>query len=79
MDSFNIKCFEAYEENNVLCERKECKNWINCKEGLNCVLIAAKSGPKTLQEIGEIFGLTRMRICQIEKNVLGKIKDSLPE
>lgn len=79
MNSLNTKCFEAYEENNIVCNKKSCKNWIDCEDGLNCVLIAAKSGPKTLQEIGEIFGLTRMRICQIEKNVLGKIKDSLPE
>jgi len=46
---------------------------------MNCVLIAAKEGPKTLQEIGEIFDLTRMRICQIEKNILGKLKSSIPE
>ena len=28
-----------------------------------------------LQEIGKIYGLTRMRICQIEKMILKKIKD----
>jgi len=78
MNLSNIKCFEACEESKIACNKNNCKNWINCKGEFNCVLIAAKSGPKTLQEIGEIFGLTRMRICQIEKNVLGKIKDSLP-
>ena len=34
---------------------------------------------RTLQEIGEVFNLTRMRICQIEKSILGKLKSSLPE
>lgn len=29
----------------------------------------------TLQEIGEIFDVTRMRICQIEKTVLQKLSD----
>jgi DNA-directed RNA polymerase sigma subunit (sigma70/sigma32) len=27
----------------------------------------------TLQEIGTIYGLTRMRICQIEKSVYEKL------
>ena len=73
------KCFELHESKNVSCRKKDCKNWINCQEGLNCVLISSKDGPKTLQEIGEIFDLTRMRICQIEKSILGKLKSSLPK
>jgi|TARA_B100001094_G_C18162984_1_gene790429 hypothetical protein len=72
-------CFEQHEKLGVACKKKDCKNWIKCKTGMNCVLIAAKEGPKTLQEIGEIFDLTRMRICQIEKNILGKLKSSIPE
>ena len=27
----------------------------------------------TLQEIGDIFSVTRMRICQIEKKILSKL------
>ena len=49
------KCFEEHEKLGKACRKKDCKNWINCKPGMNCVLIAAKEGPKTLQEIGEIF------------------------
>jgi len=30
----------------------------------------------SLQEIGDHLGLTRMRICQIEKSILKKLKDS---
>jgi DNA-directed RNA polymerase sigma subunit (sigma70/sigma32) len=30
----------------------------------------------SLQEIGEKLGLTRMRICQLEKLILKKIRDS---
>ena len=77
----NLKstCFEQHEKLGIACKKKDCKNWIKSKDGMNCVLIAAKEGPKTLQEIGEIFDLTRMRICQIEKNILGKLKSSIPE
>jgi DNA-directed RNA polymerase specialized sigma subunit len=29
----------------------------------------------TLQEIGEIIGVTRMRVCQLEKKIINEIKD----
>jgi DNA-directed RNA polymerase sigma subunit (sigma70/sigma32) len=41
---------------------------------LNCSLIASEEGPLTLQEIGDCFGLSRMRICQIEKGIFKKIR-----
>ncbi len=77
--SLKQTCFDAHSKKNMPCRKKECKNWINCKKDFNCVLISAKEGPKTLQEIGEVFDLTRMRICQIEKSILGKLKSSLPD
>ena len=75
--SLKQTCFDAHSEKNMPCRKKECKNWINCKNSNNCVLLAAKSGPRTLQEVGDIFNLTRMRICQIEKNIFNKIKSDL--
>jgi len=78
-DFLDKTCFDAHFAKDTPCRKKECKNWINCQSDLNCVLISAKSGPKTLQEIGEVFNLTRMRICQIEKGILGKLRSSLPE
>lgn len=67
-------CFSLHEKHGVDCQRKSCSNWIDYSEGKNCVVIASKAGPKTLQEIGKIYGLTRMRICQIEKNIYEKVK-----
>jgi hypothetical protein len=77
MNKDNISCFEAHELMKKPCLEQGCKNWINCKNSNNCVLLAAKSGPRTLQEVGDIFNLTRMRICQIEKNIFNKIKSDL--
>jgi DNA-directed RNA polymerase sigma subunit (sigma70/sigma32) len=41
-------------------------------DNCNCVLIASDE-KHTLQEVGNIYGVTRMRICQIEKRALKKL------
>lgn len=71
-----VTCFSILSKHNVGCQRKSCSQWIDHSDGNNCVMIAANHGPHTLQEIGKIYGLTRMRICQIEKNIYEKIKKS---
>jgi hypothetical protein len=67
-------CFAIHAQAKVDCQRKRCPHWINFSEGHNCVHIAAQNGPHTLQRIGQIYGLTRMRICQIEKAIFEKIR-----
>ena len=69
-----ITCFSAQSKYGVDCQRKDCQNWISHSENHNCVILAAKEGPHTLQKIGKIYGLTRMRICQIEKTIFEKIR-----
>jgi DNA-directed RNA polymerase sigma subunit (sigma70/sigma32) len=39
--------------------------------------MAGKKEITTLEEIGSLFGVTRMRVCQIEKKALKKIKNLL--
>lgn len=68
-------CFSILSQNKTTCLRSQCPHWINNPDGQNCVMISASNGPHTLQEIGKIYGLTRMRICQIEKGIYKKIKD----
>lgn len=67
-------CFATHAKFMIECNKKDCSNWIQYKECQNCVLIATQDGPRTLQEIGKIYNLTRMRICQIEKNIRDKIR-----
>jgi DNA-directed RNA polymerase sigma subunit (sigma70/sigma32) len=40
----------------------------------NCCLNFSKKEKITLEEIGKIFNVTRMRICQIEKIAIQNIK-----
>ena len=69
-----MKCFEYYAKSDNHCQKKSCRYWINCESDQNCTINSAKKGPKTLQDIGKIYNITRMRICQIEKSILAKIK-----
>lgn len=71
------KCFDVHFSNKVSCQREHCKHFILDSNNQNCVVIAAQKGPHTLQNIGKIYGLTRMRICQIEKNIIQKLKNSI--
>lgn len=72
----NTTCFSVLSKHGVCCQRKKCQHWISYAPGCNCVMIAASEGPHTLQDIGKIYGLTRMRICQIEKEIQRKIKEA---
>jgi DNA-directed RNA polymerase sigma subunit (sigma70/sigma32) len=69
----HLTCFEAHQELKKSCENSKCRMWMKMESNNNCTILSAKSGPKTLQEIGDIFGVTRMRICQIEKTILRKL------
>jgi len=69
-------CFAVQAKAGVDCMRQKCQHWIPNPEGHNCVMITAQEGPHTLQKIAQIYGLTRMRICQIEKSIFEKIRKS---
>ena len=68
-------CFDVHKRLELKCQNRECRQWMECGEKFNCSLIAASEGPMTLQAIGDLHGLTRMRICQIEKTAINKIKN----
>jgi len=68
-------CWQANENNKTPCQNKSCRLWLKCKDKQNCTIIAAKEGPLTLQQIGNLHELTRMRICQVEKEAMRKIRE----
>lgn len=68
-----VTCFGMQEKYNIACQREKCQNWILKTSENNCAIISAKNGPATLHDIGSLFNLTRMRICQLEKKIFKKI------
>ena len=49
-----MKCFEAYKACNMLCEDRECRQWIDYEKDLNCTIIAIANNneePMTLREV----------------------------
>ena len=70
----NTTCFAEHKKRNLTCQKKNCKNWMEHSNSLNCAIIGANSGKWILKDIGEIFNVTRMRICQIEKEVIRKLE-----
>jgi len=78
-DTNSKKCYNTVADKNLPCGESDCRHFLNSKRDLNCSIIAAQDGPKTLQEIGDYYGISRMRVCQIEKTILKKLrKDSKP-
>ena len=77
----NLTCFKACAQLKADCNNDSCRYWkeMENKSHHNCVILAAKDGPMTLQQVGDIFSVTRMRICQIEKIAKQYLKTLTPK
>lgn len=73
----NTTCHAEHKKRGISCTNMNCRHWIAHNSSQNCSIIGAiVEGPMTLNDIGKIFNVTRMRICQIEKSILRKITTS---
>jgi DNA-directed RNA polymerase specialized sigma subunit len=75
----NITCFAACEKYKKNCLKKNCRYWHDIDNFNNCIINASNNNTHTLEEVGQFLGITRMRVCQIEKKIMKKIKKSLKE
>ena len=51
------------------------RDFISSKEHNNCVIcLVEDKGPMTQEQVGKYLGLTKMRISQIERQAIQKLK-----
>ena len=74
MSNINYDCVAEIKASALPCNNTDCRHNLNSQKYNSCALIAAEDGPLTLQEIGDFYGISRMRVCQIEKSILRKLK-----
>ena len=75
MNNKKLSCFAAHKAKNKSCQNKKCKFWHDLNSHNDCILNKVNENKDlTLQEIGDLFNITRMRVCQIEKAALLKMK-----
>ena len=67
-------CFNAYKNNKKSCNKKKCRYWHDLNSSNNCIINKCNEKTHTLQEIGDILEITRMRVCQIEKKSIESLK-----
>jgi len=69
------RCAEECMKKNKACGEKNCRDWIDYKQDLNCVEVAVKkNGSMTLKEVGKRLSVSYVRVTQIEKAALQKIR-----
>jgi len=69
------KCATDSLENDSICNKKECRLWMDYDKDLNCSLISVKkNGKLTLNEVGDRLGISYVRVSQIEKQAVKKLK-----
>jgi hypothetical protein len=62
-------------KNKKLCDKTDCRLWINFPIEYNCCLISIyENGNMTLRQVGERTGVSFARIKQIETVALKKMK-----
>ena len=69
-------CVAACKDRAVSCPNSSCRSWIDYEDDLNCTHVAVDKSEEglTLREIGDRLGISFVRVCQIEKNAIEKLK-----
>lgn len=74
MRKCSLKCVEL----NTECPNTDCRYWVDHKDSLNCTFVAIENnGEMDLRTIGDIMGVSFVRIKQIQDKAVQKINKVL--
>lgn len=74
MRKCSLKCIEL----ETGCPNTECRYWVDHQNSLNCTFIAIeKNGDMDLRTVGDIMGVSFVRIKQIQDKAVSKINKVL--
>ncbi len=64
--------------NDSPCKQKECRQWLDYEEDLNCTLITVeKHGMLTLREVADRMQVSFVRIKQIQDRAIEKLAKAI--
>ena len=60
-------CFEVHETWRLECDQKECRNWMNYGEDLNCAVVCARKydNGMSLREVAERMGVSFRELVKL--------------
>lgn len=72
--NLNYKCKKNGISITEICPKSTCEWIVKNEKYFNCTWVACNYGPFTLEEVGNMMGVTRERIRQIEAKAIIKLQ-----
>ena len=67
-------CADVCMKSGQKCSNKDCRQWLDFEEDMNCTLVAVrKNGKMSLREVAERLGVSFVRVKQIQDKAVEKL------